>query len=135
MRAYHLKEFSGPDGLAVVELPDTAPGPGEVQVRIHAVSLNFRDLAMTRGMYGAGVKAPLIPCSDAAGTIVAIGAGVSKFKTGDRVTPTFFQNWLYGDVRNRDPRSALGGGGKGVLAEQIVLHESCVLPFPEHLSF
>ena len=135
MRAYHLKEFSGPDGLAAVELPDVAPGPGEVQVHVHAVSLNFRDLAMVRGAYGAGVKVPLVPCSDAAGTVAAIGPGVSKFKVGDRVTPTFFQNWLYGDVRKRDATSALGGGGKGVLAERIVLHESGLLPISDHLSF
>ena len=134
MRAWQLKEFSGPQGLGLVELPDAAPGPGEVQIRIKAVSLNYRDLVMTRGGYGSGIKTPLVPCSDCAGEVVAVGAGVTRYKAGDRVVPTFFQDWLYGDVRRRNPASALGGGGKGVLAEQIVLHESGMLPVPEHLS-
>jgi NADPH:quinone reductase-like Zn-dependent oxidoreductase len=134
MRAWHLKEFSGPQGLALVDLPDAAPGPGEVQIRIKAISLNFRDLAMVRGMYGSGIKAPLVPGSDCAGEVIAVGPGVARHKVGDRVVPTFFQDWLYGDVRRRNPASALGGGGKGVLAEQIVLHESGVMPAPAHLS-
>jgi NADPH:quinone reductase-like Zn-dependent oxidoreductase len=134
MRAWQLKEFSGPQGLVLADLPDAAPGPGEVQIRIKAISLNFRDLAMVRGAYGSGIKAPLIPCSDCAGEVTAVGPGVTRVKPGDRVTPTFFQDWLYGDVRRRNAASALGGGGKGVLAEQIVLHESGMLPVPAHLS-
>jgi NADPH:quinone reductase-like Zn-dependent oxidoreductase len=134
MRAWHLKEFSGPQGLGLADVPDPAPGPGEVQVRIKAISLNFRDLAMVRGAYGSGINAPLVPCSDCAGEVAAVGPGVTRFKPGDRVTPTFFQDWLYGDTRRRNAASALGGGGKGVLAEQIVLHESGMLPVPAHLS-
>jgi NADPH:quinone reductase-like Zn-dependent oxidoreductase len=134
MRSYRLSVFDGPEGLELIDVPAAEPGPGEIKVRIRAVSLNYRDLAMSRGAYGRAVTVPLIPCSDGAGEVVAVGPGVTRFKAGDRVTPTFFQDWTYGDVRRRNAASALGGA-KGVLAEEIVLHESGALAMPEHLSF
>ena len=120
MRAYHLKEFSRPDGLRSSICPRRRRALRIAGAHPCGVA-ELRDPRHDARDVGAGVKAPLVPCSDAAVAIAAVVAGVSKFKVGDRVTRPF-PDWLYGDVRNRDPRSALGGGGKGVLAEQIVLH-------------
>jgi len=61
-------------------------------VRVRATSLNYRDLMVARGRYGSGVPLPLIPLSDGAGEIAAVGEGVTRLKLGDREAGTFFQN-------------------------------------------
>ena len=89
MKAFQLQEFGGPDGLRPAVVPDPVPGPGEVLIRLRAVSLNYRDLLMSKGLYNPRLKLPIIPISDGAGEVVATGAGVTRFKPGDRVTRQF----------------------------------------------
>ena len=74
-----------------VERSDPAPRPGEVLVRVRAVSLNYRDLMIARGQYMRPLKEGIIPCSDGAGEVTACGPGVTQFKPGDRVMGSFFQ--------------------------------------------
>ena len=85
MRAFQISQF-GLENLLSVELPEPAPGAGEVLIRVQAVSLNFRDLMMVRGQYDPKLHFPRIPVSDGAGEIVEIGAGVTRLHVGDRVT-------------------------------------------------
>ena len=85
-------------------------------VRIRATSLNYRDLMVATGRYGAPVSLPLIPLSDGAGEIAAVGEGVIQWKEGDRVAGTFFQNWQTGPVQREAFHSALGGTLNGMLA-------------------
>ena len=59
MKAYRLHEFAGPDAYRLEELPSPTPGPGEVLVRIRAVSLNYRDLMISRGVYNPRLRLPL----------------------------------------------------------------------------
>ena len=59
--------------------------PGTVLIRVHAVSLNYRDLMMVKGQYNPKMALPRIPCSDGAGEVVAIGEGVNRVQVGDRV--------------------------------------------------
>jgi NADPH:quinone reductase-like Zn-dependent oxidoreductase len=134
MRVWQVPSF-GIDSLEFVERPTPAPGPGEVLVKIHAVSLNYRDLMMVKGAYNPKLRLPRIPCSDGAGEVAAIGDGVSAFQPGDRVCSTFFQNWLDGAPTPAAVKGALGGDIDGTLAEYLLLNQTGLLRIPEHLSF
>jgi len=112
-----------------------APGPKEVLVRVRASSLNRRDIMVLRGWYPVGDRSTVIPLSDGAGEIVAVGAGVTRVKIGDRVVAQFFQTWLDGRPTASTGASALGGAQDGMLSEYVTLNEEGVLHFPEHLSF
>lgn len=135
MRAYELRG-RGLDQLAVVERPRPEPGPGQVRVRIRATSLNYRDLLVAEGRYGrGGLKYPLVPLSDGAGEVVAVGPGVSRLVPGDRVAGNFFQNWVDGPFRKENAATALGGAIDGVLAEEVIFEEAAAVKFPAALSF
>jgi NADPH:quinone reductase-like Zn-dependent oxidoreductase len=135
MRAYRLHQFGGPEVLRSEELPDPAPGAGEVLVRLRAVSLNYRDLMVCRGHYSRNLPLPLIPLSDGAGEVAEVGPGVTRFKPGDRVTPALMLAWHDGEPTDAAARSALGGAVDGVLAEARVVPQDSLVPIPEHLSF
>lgn len=135
MKAYRLHELSGASGLKLEDLPDPAPGAGEVLIRLRALSLNFRDLLMCKGLYNPKVRLPCVPVSDGAGEVVAIGQGVSRYKPGDRVVANFMPGWVEGPPDEDKARSALGGGGDGLLAELATVPEQGLLPIPPHLSF
>jgi NADPH:quinone reductase-like Zn-dependent oxidoreductase len=80
------------------------------------------------------LKLPIIPVSDGAGEVVATGAGVTRFKPGDKVVAAFMPDWVNGPPDEENTRTALGGGGVGLLAEQAVLPEHGLVPIPSHLS-
>ena len=134
MRVWQIPSF-GIDSLELVERPTPQPGRGEVLVKIHAVSLNFRDLMMVKGLYNPKLHLPRIPCSDGSGEVAAVGEGVAAWKPGDRVCGTFFQNWLDGPPTPAKVKGALGGDVDGMLADYVVLKESGLVRFPSHLSF
>ena len=134
MRAWQISTF-GIDSLEFVERPTPAPGPGEVLVGVRAISINYRDLMMVKGLYNPKMKLPRIPCSDGAGEVVAVGAGVTVWKPGDRVAGIFMQNWLDGPLTAAKARGALGGDIDGMLADFVVLKEEGLVALPDHLSF
>ncbi len=134
MKALQLRDAFGIDSLQLVDLPDPTPGAGQVLVRVKALSLNYRDLMMVKGIYNPKLKLPITPLSDGAGEIVAVGPGVTRVKVGQRVAGTFFQNWIAGTLTDAAGKSALGGGGLGVGAELVVLAEDGVVSVPAHLS-
>lgn len=134
MHVWQISSF-GVDSLDFVERPDPEPGPGQVVVRVHAISFNFRDLMMVKGLYNPKLRLPRIPCSDGAGEVVALGPGVTMWHRGDRVAGIFMQNWLDGPPNPEKIRGALGGDIDGMLAEYVVLNETGLVPIPEHLSF
>jgi NADPH:quinone reductase-like Zn-dependent oxidoreductase len=114
--------------------PDPVPGASQVLVRIRAASLNYRDQAIAVGTYiGGPLTRDTIPLSDGAGDVVAVGAGVTKFKPGDRVVATF--NQVPPDGSPFGARQPLGAPLDGLLAELAVLYEDGVLPIPEGLSY
>jgi NADPH:quinone reductase-like Zn-dependent oxidoreductase len=135
MKAFRLHEFTGPDGLKLEEIPDPMPGPGQVLIRLRAAALNYRDLLVVKGAYNPKLRLPFVPLSDGAGEVIALGAGARRFRVGERVVVPFMPGWLEGAPDEEKARSALGGGGNGLLAEQIVLPEQALLPIPAHLSF
>jgi len=133
MKAWRIPSF-GIDNLELATLPDPQPQRGEVVIKVHAVSLNYRDLMVVEGRYNPKMHLPRIPCSDGAGEVVAIGEGVTRVKVGDRVAGIFMQNWIDGEPDAAKIRGALGGDIDGMLAEFVVLREEGVVQFPEHLS-
>ncbi len=135
MRAYELRG-NGVETLALVERPRPRPGPGQVLVRVHAASLNYRDLMVASGTYtrGGPPKRPLVPLSDAAGEVLEVGPGVTRLGAGDRVAGNFFQRWIDGPFDAEKGASALGGAIDGVLAEEVVLDADAAVRFPDHLS-
>jgi len=135
MKAYQLTAQTGPDALRLCDLPEPHPGPGQVTVRVHATSLNYRDLMIASGRYGAPVALPLVPLSDGAGEIAAVGEGVTRWRPGDRVAGTFFQHWHTGPIRREAFQAALGGSLNGMLAEVVALAAEGVVAIPAHLSF
>jgi NADPH:quinone reductase-like Zn-dependent oxidoreductase len=135
MRAWEIRDGLEIDKLALVERPDPAAGPGQVVVRMKAFSLNYRDLLVVKGQYNPRMKLPVVPLSDGAGEVVAVGTGVTRFRAGDRVAGLFFQQWPGGELTDAAGRSALGGGNDGVLAELVAFDEDGVVPFASHLSF
>lgn len=131
-----VMESLGIENLRLKDMPDPKPGPGEVLVRLRAASLNYRDLLVLQGGYGSRQKsAGLIPLSDGAGEVVEVGAGVRRFKTGDRVVNTFFPGWFSGPPEERFLMRDLGGMENGVACELRVFSEDAVLPIPDAMSF
>ena len=124
---------SGLEDLKIREEDTPRPGRGEVLIRVHACSINFRDRLF--GNYAGGpMPSDVVPLSDGAGEVVEIGEGVTQFKAGDRVASTFFLNWVEGPPRG--PVTALGApGAPGMLAEYVVLPETGVVPIPRNLSY
>lgn len=121
--------------LTVREVPDPAAGPGEVLVRMRAATLNYRDTLVVEGGYGSHQRSEnLIPLSDGAGEVVAVGEGVTRFKAGDRVVANFFQGWLAGEPGPEKLATGLGGRLDGVAAELRVLPESGLAHTPAHLT-
>ena len=135
MKLYEFRETKGIDSLMLTEREAPKAGPGQVLIRVHAVSLNYRDLLIAQGRYMRGLKLPLIPMSDGAGEVVETGAGVTRVKRGDRVAGIFMQNWLCGEVSATAARGALGGSLDGMLAEYVVLSQEGVVHIPSHLSY
>ncbi len=132
MRAWRLSDSFGIDRLELEERPDLPLGPGEARVRVRAVSLNYRDVAMVdRGVSPRGVQLPFDPCSDAAGEVVEVGLGVSRVQAGDRVATTVFRRWLDGD--SLQP-AAYGSVLDGALADSVVVHEDALVHVPPYLS-
>jgi NADPH:quinone reductase-like Zn-dependent oxidoreductase len=134
MQAWQIPSF-GIDSLEFAERDTPEPGPGQVRVRIRAASFNYRDLMMIKGLYNPRLHLPRIPCSDGAGEVDAVGEGVTRWNTGDRVAGIFMQNWLDGSLTPVKSKGALGGDIDGMLAEQVVLHENGLVEMPRHLSF
>jgi len=135
MRAYQILHGATIDGLQAIEYPVRDLGLGEVRIRVHAVALNYRDLMIASGNYLVSVDDPIIPCSDGAGEVLAVGPGVTRVQVGDRVAGSFFPFWHEGAPTPAKIRNGLGGDIDGMLAEEVVLHEDALAIVPAGLSF
>ena len=111
-----------------------APAPDQVLIRVAAASLNYRDLLTLQD--ASSTREGLIPLSDAAGTVVAVGSAVTRWKEGDRVSANFFPDWTEGAFSASHLSNALGGGQtNGVLSEFITANEASLVEIAAHLSF
>lgn len=120
--------------LSVIELPTPAPAAGEVLIRLRAASLNFLDLAVALGQF-PGVSYPLVPVTDGAGEIAAIGGDVTDVRPGDRVIPHFMPAWLDGPISSTRVDVLRGVTAQGSLAEYVTVPSTSIVPIPAQLSF
>ena len=137
MKAWTLKKgATSLDDLVFTERERPVAGPGELLIRVRACSINFRDHLIPLGQYmGGTVDRDIIPLSDGVGEVEAVGAGVTRFKVGDRVAGTFFQNWVSGPA-GPDIGPALGASpANGMLCEYAALPERGVVAMAKSLSF
>ena len=125
----------GVDSLVRQDAPELAPAPHQVLVKMHAASLNFRDLLISDGLYPLPAASQLVPLSDGAGEVVAVGSEQTRFKVGDRVAGIFTQSWLGGEMTDADLGSALGGSVDGVLSQYRVFDATGLVHIPQTLSY
>lgn len=138
MRQYRLESAGDGETLQVkmsAAVEAAQPQDGEVLVKVKACSLNYRDLLMLAGQSGSGGGGSVVPMSDGAGEVVAVGEGVTRVSVGDRVAGCFFPEWESGRFDMRYHKAALGGSTDGMLSEFVVLPQTGVVPMPKHLSF
>jgi NADPH2:quinone reductase len=115
VKAIRVHQFGGPEVLKLEEVPDPQSGPGQVVVRVHAAGVNPVEAYIRTGTYAAKPNLPYTPGSDAGGVVVAVGPGVKRVKTGDRVYTT--------------------ASITGTYAEMALCDEAKVQRLPEHVSF
>jgi NADPH:quinone reductase-like Zn-dependent oxidoreductase len=126
---------AGLDGLLLKEHDVPIPGPGEVLVRVRACSLNFRELMiLVLGYYPLPIRPDVVPVSDGAGEVAAIGEGVTLARVGDRVAGAIFPYWHNGPFEQHTS-DQLGGSLDGMLTEYAILPEEGIVHIPDHLSF
>jgi NADPH:quinone reductase-like Zn-dependent oxidoreductase len=130
MKAWLVDFGGGLESLRSVEVPRPAPAPGQVLIRVEAVSLNKRELSVLEGRYPLPVKDTLIPACDGVGTVVEVGDGVSRPVVGDRVVGAVFPEWFDGPF-SLDRSAQLGGSRDGMLAEYVCLDAAAAVPIPE----
>ncbi len=135
MQTYRLEQFGSLEHLILQSEETPQPGPGEVLVRVRASALNYRDLALLHGEYPMPCRPGLVPLSDGAGEIVAVGDGVSRFRVGDRVANTFFPNWMGGRFPVTAIAEQYGSDRDGWLTEYKVVNQEALVSIPEYLSF
>ena len=118
MKAIVVREFGEPDVMRVEEVPNPAPGPDQVLVRVRAVGVNPVDTYVRKGAYARRPKLPYTPGADAAGIVQAVGHGVVRFVPGQRV-------YITGTV----------AGAYGACAELAVCDPAQAHPLPDSVSF
>lgn len=134
MRVYRFDNPRGLDGLALHDEPTPSPQRGELLVKIRAVSLNYRDIAIPLGRYVRDSRSGLVPCSDAAAEVVDVGEGVEDYRRGDRVVSTFHPRWFGGPLPATANSDSYGSGQDGWLTEYKVVSRESVVQIPAGLS-
>ena len=134
MRSYRLEGSGGTECLVMRDEMQPEPKPHEIVVRVRASSLNRRDTMILNGTYPLPPRQGIIPLSDGAGEVVAIGDAVTRFSVGDRVTGSYFARWIDGRI-NAGLIDQLGCTLDGMLAEYAVLDEQWAARLPDHLDW
>ncbi|KAJ5207484.1 Polyketide synthase enoylreductase [Penicillium cf. griseofulvum] len=133
-----ITPLKGIDSLSQTEVPMPAPGPREVLVEVRAVSLNYRDVEVTKGEYkhhkSAEQDATIVPCSDMCGVVTQVGSSVTKWAVGDRVLSTFLPDHQTGQVTEKELGRSLGLPQDGVLATHRVFPDYSLVKAPSFMS-
>ncbi|KAJ5179095.1 Polyketide synthase enoylreductase [Penicillium capsulatum] len=133
-----ITPLKGLESLRQTEGPMPAPKQGEVLVKIHAVSLNYRDVEVTKGEYkhhkAADQEATIVPCSDMCGTVTQAGPGVTQWAIGDRVLSTFMPEHQTGQVTDKELAGSLGLPLNGVLATYRAFPAHGLVRAPGYMS-
>ncbi|MES1249057.1 MAG: NAD(P)-dependent alcohol dehydrogenase [Chitinophaga rupis] len=134
MRSYHLEAFKTIEGIQSKEHPIPQPGPSEVLIAVKAASLGRRDLYILNQTYPLPGRPGVIPLSDGAGEVIAVGSAASRFKPGDKVCGNYFAHWRDGSM-GPDILDQLGCTLDGMLTEYALLEEDSLVPIPAHLTW
>lgn len=136
MKVIECEDF-GISNLKMTEYPKPTPAAGEVLVKIEAVSLNYLDLLVVKGLVNPNLSLPYIPVCDGAGTVESVGEGVAEFKPGDKVVTLFIPNWVSGvptpETVDFATRQGLGGV-EGQLSEYKTFRVNQLIKSPSNLS-
>jgi NADPH:quinone reductase-like Zn-dependent oxidoreductase len=135
MKAWAIQKHGALEGLTLAEWPEPELAPGCVIVQLRAVSLNYRDLITLEQERRGNLPPPLVPCSDGAGEVVAVGEGVSQWQPGDRVAGCFFHDWTSGPFAMGYHAATVGGSVHGMLRERACVPARALVRIPAHLSF
>lgn len=119
MKAIQYSRFGGPDVLEIVEIAAPSPRPGEVLIKVGAVGVNFFEVMMRQDRYAVTPPLPFIPGVEIAGTIAALGEGVTSLSVGDRVAAALY----------------VAGVSSGGYAEQVAVHADVVVRLPDEIAF
>lgn len=133
MQAMKLSAPGGIDKLHLGDIDPRAPGFGEIQVQIHATSLNFHDYAVVTGLLPTDDGR--IPMSDGAGVVTAVGEGVTDFDEGDRVLSCFFPNWRGGRPTLPQLLGVPGDHIDGFAAQIVTMPANAFSQMPANLDF
>lgn len=136
MQLWAIDDY-GRSNLRLRSAPMPEPAPGEVLVKVAAVSLNNRDLMMVANGMGAPLAFPFSPGSDMAGSVVGLGEAVTRFGIDDRVISTFMPGWIDGRTSGNahtPSYRALGGELPGVMAEYLAVPEDWLVRAPRTLD-
>ena len=114
MKSLRSHAIGGPETLTLDEIDPPTPGPGQVLVSVRACAINFPDTLIIRDMYQMKPPRPFAPGGEIAGTVAALGEGVTRWQVGDKV---------------------MGGIGSGGLSEQIVVDAARLFAVPDGVSF
>lgn len=134
MKTYHLDQFAGGAGLVLRNQEDLSPGPTEIVIRVRAASINRRDLMIANRTYPLPAKLGIVPLSDGAGEVVAVGNRVTRFKLGDRVTGNYWPKWRDGRLA-ADLVDQLGCTVDGMATEYAALDEQWAVGLPDYLTW
>ncbi|GAA1618531.1 NAD(P)-dependent alcohol dehydrogenase [Nonomuraea maheshkhaliensis] len=134
MRSYRLEKLGHLDGIVPREEPMPTPKPTDILVRVHAVSLNRRDALILHERYPLPSAPGVVPLSDGAGEVVAVGAEVTRFKVGDRIVGGYWPRWHDGRLKP-EFLDQFGCTLDGMLTEYALLDQQWAVPVPAHLSW
>ncbi|KAK7934771.1 NAD(P)-binding protein [Apiospora marii] len=122
------------DGLEFVDAEVPKCGETEVLVKLHAASLNYRDLAIPKGMYPFPLNTPVVAASDGSGEVVEVGSKVTQWKQGDKVLTLFNQGHQFGEITPASAATGLGGTMDGTLRQYATFSENGLVRSPKNLN-
>ncbi|KAM0692137.1 hypothetical protein Q7P36_008338 [Cladosporium allicinum] len=135
-KQWKVTELTGFDGLKfATDAPVPQIGEKDVLVKFQAASLNYRDLAIVKGFYPFALKTPIVPTSDGAGVVEAVGSGVTRFQKGDKVLTLFNQGHLAGSLDHITVQTGVGGTIDGALQQYGAFNEQGLVAMPSNLDF
>nr|WP_229504715.1 alcohol dehydrogenase catalytic domain-containing protein [Natrinema versiforme] len=137
MKLYEVQEATSDyEGIVRTDRDRPTPDDDEALVRIHAASLNYRDLAIANDQLAyPGAALPVVPLSDGAGEVVAVGEDVDRLSEGDRVATPFAPDWIEGEGTREKMARTTGGNVDGALAEYATFSAESLAVLPEHFSY
>ncbi|KAI0384082.1 zinc-binding dehydrogenase [Hypomontagnella monticulosa] len=134
-RQWNVVGHDGVDALKFTEQPVPQLGDNQVLVKIHGASLNFRDIVIAQGKYPWDTKPNVVPGSDGAGTVLAVGRHVTRFQPGDKVITMLNPQLIAGSPTRRVSHFGLGASVDGTLRSVGAFDEQGLVSMPEGLTF